>query len=322
MRAVISTRYGNAGLKKVNLKKPTPKENEVLIKTKATTVTTGDWRIQTLSMPRGFKIIARILFGIRGPRKRVLGTRLSGEVEAVGKSVTKFKPGDSVIAIDVNGFGCHAEYKCEDENGLIALKPPKLSFEEAAAFSFGGITALYFLRDVGRISPGERILINGASGSVGAAAVQLAKSFGAEVTAVCSSAHESFVRSLGATQTIDYMKTDVTKNGETYDLILDTVGNLTFSKCKDLLTPGGRLLSISASLGELIKLPWINLTNSKKERAGVVHENLELLESLLVKMKRGEFKSVIDKTFPIERIDEAYSYVSKRHKKGDVVITV
>lgn len=217
-----------------------PRDNEVLIKTYATTVTSGDWRARSLNVPVGFGLIARLFFGVSKPRQPVLGTEPAGEIESIGKDVSKFKVGDQVFAFGGAGMGCHAEYKCMPEDGTVALKPTNLTYEEAAALSFGGTTALDFFRR-GRLQSGERVLVNGASGGVGTAAVQLAKHFGAHVTGVCSTANVELVRSLGAIHVIDYTKEDFTDSGGTYDIIVDTVGTAPFSRSKDSLKEGGRL---------------------------------------------------------------------------------
>ena len=230
MKAIVYERYGPPEvlqLKEVD--KPTPQDNEVLIKTYATTVTSGDWRVRSLNVPAGFGLIMRLVFGVSRPKQPILGSELAGVIESVGKDVRKFKVGDPVFAFSDAAMGCYAEYKCMAEDGAVVPKPSSLTFEEAAALSFGGTTALDFLRR-GNLQSGERVLINGASGSVGTAAVQLAKHFGAIVTGVCSNANVELVRSLGASYVIDYTQEDFTQNGETYDVIVDTVGTAPFSR--------------------------------------------------------------------------------------------
>ncbi len=235
MKAAVYERYGPPDVVELKeVEKPTPKDNEVLIKIHATTVTSGDWRARSLVMPAGFGLMGRLVFGVTKPRQPILGTELAGEIEAVGKDVSRFKVGDQVFAFSGAGMGCHAEYKCMPEDGAVALKPPNLTYDEAAAISFGGTTALDFFRR-GRLQGGERVLVNGASGGVGTAAVQLARHFGADVTGVCSTANLELVRSLGATQVIDYTREDFTRNGETYDVIVDTVGTAPFSRSKNSL---------------------------------------------------------------------------------------
>lgn len=228
MKAIVYERYGPPEVLQLKeVEKPAPKNNEVIINTHAATVTSGDWRVRSLNVPFGFGLIMRLVFGISRPKQPILGSELAGVVETVGKDVSKFKVGDPVFAFSDAAMGCHAEYKCMAEDGAVVPKPSSLTFEEAAALSFGGTTALDFLRRA-KLQSGERVLVNGASGAVGTAAVQLAKYFGAIVTGVCSTANVELVRSLGATHVIDYTQQDFTRNGETYDVIVDTVGTAPF----------------------------------------------------------------------------------------------
>lgn len=238
MRAMVYEKYGPPEVLHLKeLEKPTPKDNEVLIRVVATTVTSGDWRVRSLNVPLGFGFISRLVFGFSRPRQTVLGTELAGEIESVGKDVKQFKVGDQVFAFNDTRMGCYVDYKCMPADGAVALKPPKLTYGEAAALSFGGTTALDFFRRA-KLQSGESVLINGASGGVGTAAVQLARHFGADVTAVCSSANVEWVKSLGASHVIDYSREDFTQNGKTYDVILDTVGTAPFSRSKDSLKAG------------------------------------------------------------------------------------
>jgi len=228
MQAVVYHRYRPPGVVTLSdVPKPVPAPNEVLIRIHATTVSTGDWRARSLQMPPGFGLLGRLVFGLLGPRQPILGTELSGIIEAVGSSVTKFKAGDEVFAFPGEAYGCHAEYRTMGEDGPIALKPASLSHPEAASLSFGGITALGFLRDKGGIKSGDKVLVVGASGAVGSAAVQLARHFGATVTGVCSAGNSELVRSLGAVRVIDYRTVDFATSGETWDIILDTTGTVT-----------------------------------------------------------------------------------------------
>jgi NADPH:quinone reductase-like Zn-dependent oxidoreductase len=322
MKAIVYERYGPPDvLEMKEVAKPTPKNNEVLIKTHATTVTSGDWRARSLDMPVGFGPIARLVFGVLRPRQPILGTELAGEVESVGRDVSKFKVGDQVFAFGGAGMGCYVEYKCMPEDGAVALKPANLTYDEAAAMSFGGTTALHFFRR-GKLQRGERVLVNGASGGVGTAAVQLAKHFGAEVTGVCSAANVELVRSLGANHVIDYTKDDFTENGETYDVIVDTVGTAPFSRSKGSLRERGRLLLVLGGLPDMLQSPWASMTSSKKVIAGPAPGRAEDLRFLAELAKAGEFKPVIDRRYPFERIAEAHRYVDKGHKKGNVVITL
>lgn len=318
MKAIVYERYGSPDvLQMKDIKKPTPKSNEVLIKIYATTVTSGDWRVRSLNVPSGFGLITRLVFGISKPRQPVLGTELSGVVESIGDAVRKFKIGDQVFAFSDTSMGCHAEYKCMPENGMVALKPARLSFDEAAALSFGGTTALDFLRRA-KLQSGEKILINGASGGVGTAVVQLASYFGADVTGVCSTANQDLVASLGANHVFDYTKEDFTKNGKTYDVIVDTVGNAPFSRAKDSLTYNGRLLMVVAGLPDMLGIPWASITTSKKIIAGPVALRLEDLHFLAELAETGQFKPVMDRCYPFEQFVEAHRYVDTGRKKGNV----
>lgn len=322
MKAIVYERYGSPEVLELKeVAKPTPKDNEVLIKTYATTVTTGDWRVRSLNVPVGFGLISRLVFGVLRPRQPILGTELAGEIESVGKDVSKFKVGDQVFAFSGAGMGCHAEYKYMPEDGAVALKPANLTYDEAAAISFGGTTALNFFRR-GRLQSGETVLINGASGGVGTAAVQLAKHFGANVTGVCSTANVELVRSLGANHVIDYTKEDFTRNGETYDVIVDIAGTAPFSRSKGSLKERGRLLLVLGGLPDLLQIPWIALTSSKRVIAGPAAERAEDLRFLAKLAEAGEFKPVIDRRYPFEQIVEAHRYVDTGHKKGNVVITL
>lgn len=322
MKAAISTGYGLDDLEIIELEKPIPKKNEVLIRVHASTVTTGDWRVKTMSIPSGFGLIAKLIFGFSKPRKPiVLGTELSGVIESIGSEIKKFKTGDPVLAITGAKFGAYAEYICLPETATIALKPENLSFEEAVSLPFGGVTALVFLRERGKILPGEKVLVYGASGSVGIAAVQLAKHLGGEVTGVCSTANLNLVKKMGAANVIDYTKEDFKKNGQLYDLIVDTVGSLDLSNCQQSLTVKGRLLLVSASLWQLLKTAWVNQFNAKKiVTGGPVMITQDLMDGLLGLVSLGKLMPMIDRVYPLGQIREAFSYVSKRHKKGNVVV--
>ncbi len=322
MKAIVYERYGPPDVLQLKeVEKPTPKDNEVLIKTHATTVTSGDWRVRSLNVPAGFGLIMRLVFGVSRPKQPILGTELAGVVESVGKDVRKFKVGDQVFAFSDAAMGCHAEYKCMPEDGAVALKPANLTYDEAAALSFGGTTALDFFRR-GKLQSGERVLVNGASGGVGTAAVQLAKHFGADVTGVCSTANMELVRSLGASHVIDYTQEDFTQNGETYDVIVDTVGTAPFSRSKASLKEGGRLLMVLAGLPDMLQIPWVSMTSSKKVIAGPAARRAEDLRFLAGLAEAGEFKPVIDRRYPFEQIAEAHRYVDTGRKKGNVIITL
>ncbi len=250
-----------------------------------------------------------------------MGTELAGVVESVGKGVSKFKVGDQVFAYSGAGMGCHAEYKCMPEDGAVALKPANLTYSEAAAISFGGTTALEFFRR-GKLQSGEKVLVNGASGGVGTAAVQLAKHFGAEVTGVCSTANVDLVKSLGANHVIDYTKVDFTEKGETYDVIVDTVGTAPFSRIKGSLREKGRLLLVLGRLPDLLQIPWVSMTSSKRVIGGPVAGRAADLRFLAKLAEQGEFKPVIDRSYPFEQIAEAHRYVDTGRKKGNVIITL
>jgi len=322
MKAILYQRYGPPDVLELKeIDKPSPKENEVLIRIHATTVTSGDWRARSLEVPAGFKFLSRLFFGLRKPKRQILGTELAGKIEEIGKSVRGFEVGDRVFAYPGASMGCYAEYKCMPEDGPLARIPPNLSYDEAAALSFGGATALDFFRR-GKLQSGERVLINGASGGVGTAAVQLAKHFGAEVTAVCSGANAELVRSLGAAHAIDYTKEDFTKNGKTYDVIVDTVGTAPFSRSRNSLKEGGRLLLVLGNLSDLLQVPWISMTSNKKVIAGPASERPDDLRLLAELAQAGKFRAVIDRRYRLEQIVEAHRYIDTGRKRGNVVITL
>ena len=322
MKAVVYEKYGPPEVLQLKeVEKPTPKNNEVLVKIYATTVTSGDWRVRSLNVPVGFGLIMRLVFGVFRPKQPILGTELAGVVASVGKEVRQFKVGDQVFAFSDASMGCHAEYKCMPEHGAMALKPANLTYEEAAALSFGGTTALDFFRR-GKLQRGEKVLVNGASGGVGTAAVQLAKHFGADVTGVCSTANMDLVRSMGASHVIDYTQEDFTQSGEAYDVIIDTVGTAPFSRSKVSLKEGGRLLMVLAGLPDMLQIPWVSMTSSKKIIGGPATGRAEDLRLLAGLAEAGKFKPVIDRRYPFEKIAEAHSYVDTGRKKGNVTITL
>lgn len=301
MKAIICTKYGPPNVLQLqNIEKPKPKKNEVLVKIHATSVSTGDCRIRGFNSPLLFWIPMRIILGFRKPRKPILGVELSGEIEDIGTDVTQFKKGDQVFALTELNLGGYAEYTCVHESGLIALKPTNVTYEEAAVIPFGGTSALHFLRK-GQIKKGQRVLIYGASGSVGTAAIQLAKYFGATVTAICSSSNFDLVTTLGADNVIDYMKEDFTKQGEHYDIIFDAVGKYKKSLCTDALMPNGKYVSVNGMMAKVSK------------------EDMNLLKQLA---ETEKLKPVIDRTYRLEEIAEAHIYVEKGHKKGNVSITL
>lgn len=320
MKAVVYARYGSPDVLQLQeLPRPTPKDNEILIKVHATTVTAADRRVRSLDVPTGFGLISRLVFGITRPRQPILGTELAGEVVAVGKNASKFRLGDQVFASSGAAMGCYVEYKCMPVDGPVAPKPPNLTYAEAAALSFGGTTALAFFRR-GKLQEGERVLVNGASGAVGTAAVQLARHFGAHVTAVCSTANVGLVQSLGADQVIDYTKADFAQSGATYDVIIDTVGTAPFGRSKRALKDGARLLLVAAGLPDMLPIPWVALTSSKRIIAGPVTERAEDLGFLAGLAETGAFRPVIDRCYPLEQIAAAHRYVDTGRKRGNVVI--
>ncbi|HEV7718294.1 MAG TPA: NAD(P)-dependent alcohol dehydrogenase [Arsenicitalea sp.] len=320
MKAIVYHRYGPPDVVALaEVPKPTPKPNEVLVRILATTVTSGDWRARSLEMPAGFGLLGRLVFGIFAPRRPILGTELAGIVESTGRAVTRFKPGDEVFAFPSGSFGSHAEYRTMPEDGMIALKPSNLSFEEAAALPFGGTTAIDFLRRAG-IRRGDNVLIVGASGSVGSAAVQISKHFGAMVTGVSSAANADLVRSLGADAVVDYSKEDFTRNGESYDIILDTTGSAPFSRVEPVLKAGGRLAAVLATLS--LNPPRPSRASGKKIIAGVAALRPDDMQTLAKLAQAGEFRPVIDRSYPLEQAAKAHAYVDSGRKRGNVVLTV
>ncbi|MFI5399777.1 MAG: NAD(P)-dependent alcohol dehydrogenase [SAR324 cluster bacterium] len=322
MKAIVYQRYGPPDVVELQeVAKPAPKDDEVLIEVRATTVTSGDARMRALRVPAGMGLFARLAVGVSGPRRRILGAELSGVVAAAGKNVTRFEVGAPVFGFTGTRLGCHVEYRAIPENGLLASKPANLTFEQAAAMCFGGTTALDFFRR-GKLQRGEKLLVNGASGSVGSAAVQLAKHFGAHVTGVCSAANLDLVRSLGADAVIDYTREDFTRNGETYDLIMDNAGTAPFARSRGSLNPGGRLLAVLGGVSDMLIAPWVNATTGKRIVPGVSSPRAEDVRLLAELAETGKYRPVIDRMYPLERIAEAHAYVDEGHKKGNVVITV
>lgn len=319
MKAVVYSKYGSPDVLELrDVEKPTPKDNEVLIKIYATSVTAGDIR-----MRKADPFAVRFFNGLLRPKKTcILGNELAGVIEAVGKDVRLFKKGDKVFGQAGLTLGSYAEYICLAENGTIALMPTNLTFEEAGSIAFGGDTSFHFLKTA-NIRSGQKVLIYGASGSLGTAAVQLAKYFGAEVTGLCSSSNIELVKSLGADKVIDYTKEDFTKNGQAYDIIYDTIGKSPFAGCvKSLKSNGIYLRAVHMKLSPIVQGLWTSVTSSKKVIGGLATERKENLLFIRDLIEKGKLKPVIDRCYTVEQIVEAHRYVEKGHKKGNVVITV
>jgi NADPH:quinone reductase-like Zn-dependent oxidoreductase len=322
MRAIVATGYGSADvLQLAEVEKPRPKANEILVRVRASTVTAGDIRMRSFNVPPLLWLPARLTLGWSKPRQPIYGMELAGDVEAVGKDVRRFKVGDQVFASTLqHQFGAHAEYKCLPEDGAVAVKPRQLSYAEAATLAIGAHTALYFLR-AGKVQPGQKALINGASGSVGTFAVQLAKNFGAHVTGVCSTRNVALVQSLGADQVIDYTQVDWTSTGETYDIIFDAVGTTTFAHCNHALKPNGYYLH-TVLAGAALQGRWYALTTGKHVVGGTAAPRSEALAFLAELGETGRLKPVIDRSYALEEIADAHRYVETGRKQGNVVITV
>ena len=322
MKAIICTKYGSPDVLQLkDVEKPTPNDNEVIISIYAASVTVGDCEIRRFDMPLWLWLPARIGFGLRGPRKKILGQDLAGEIESVGKNVKRFKKGDQIFARTGFSLGAYAENICLSEEGLISIKPTNINFEEAATVPMGGLTALYYLRK-GNIQRGHKILINGASGSIGTLAVQISKYFGAEVTGVCSTRNLDMVRSIGADHVIDYTKEDFTKSSETYDIIFDVVGKSSFSHSLKSLKKNGYYLLANPGLSQIIRGRLTSIRSSTKVIAGTLNEKIEDLIFLKDLIEANKIKTVIDRRYSLEQTSEAHRYVEKGHKKGNVVITI
>jgi NADPH:quinone reductase-like Zn-dependent oxidoreductase len=323
MQAIAYSRYGSPEvLGTVTLPRPDPKPGEVLVRIRATTVTAGDYRARSLDMPPGFGLVGRLVFGLLRPRRQVLGAEFSGVVEAVGSEVTRFAPGDRVFAYPGAGFGGYAEYAVIAETGAIAPMPADLDFDEAAAIPFGGATALNFLRDKAGIKPGDKVLVIGASGSVGSAAVQVAKALGGHVTATASAAKLDMVRDLGADHVIDHSVENPAAAQSAYDIILDTSGTATYPKYGSSLKPGGRLLLVSANLWQHIGTLFARKSGGRKASGGYAPERAEDLHFLADLAAKGQFTPYIDKRFALTEAVQAHRYYENPARKGNVVITI
>lgn len=322
MKAAILTGYGPPDVLQLReIAKPIPKDNEVLIKVHAATVTAGDCEIRSLKFPIWLSIPIRLMLSSRKPENRILGQELSGEIEAVGKDVTSFKKGDQIFAAAGLHFGGYAEYVCLPSAGVMAIKPANMTYDEATAVPTGGIEALHFLRQA-TIQQGEQVLIYGSGGGIGTISVQLAKHFGATVTAVDSTGKLDMLRSIGADHVIDYTQEDFTKNHNSYDVILDVVGKSSFSKSIQALRENGRYLIANPHLSYMIQGLWLSRRSSKKVIIGPANQTIEDLIVLKELIEAGKIKTVIDRRYPLEQIVEAHRYVDSGQKAGNVVITM
>ena len=327
MKAIVWTEYGPPDVLQLKeVEKPAPKEDEVLVRIFATTVTAGDCEMRSLSGALWYRLPLRIYVGLKKPtRITILGMELAGEIESAGKDVKLFKEGDQVFAATgMVGMGACAEYIClpeEPEEGALAIKPANMTYDEAAAVPVGGLEALHFLRQ-GNIQSGQRVLINGAGGTIGTFAVQLAKNFGAEVTGVDSTGKLDMLRSIGADQVVDYTQEDFTKSGETYDFVLDVVGKSSFSGSIRSLKQNGIYLIANPGLSQMVRGRWTSMTTTKKVIFGAASPKTEDLLFLKELIEAGKIKSVIDRRYPLEQTAEAHRHVEKGHKKGNVVITL
>jgi NADPH:quinone reductase-like Zn-dependent oxidoreductase len=328
MKAIVFTEYGSPDVLKLKeVEKPTPKDNEILIRIHATPVNIGDlWARnfraispRTFSMPAPLWLPARLVMGFSKPKKQILGSEFAGEIEAVGQAVTRFKVGDPVFGYRGMNLGANAEYLCMPEAGLVALKPANASYEEAAAIPYGALTALNLLRKV-NIQPGQKVLINGASGGIGSGAVQLAKYYGAEVTGVCGTPRLDMVKALGADYVIDYTQEDFTRNGETYDLIFDIQGKRSFAECKRALKPDGKLLYASFKMKQLFQMLWTSRFGGQKVICALSGETQADLLFVKELIESGKLKTVIDRCYPMEQAADAHRYMESGHKQGSVII--
>jgi len=330
MKAIVYTEYGSPDVLRIKeTAKPASKDNEVLIRVHATSVNFGDLIARNFkaisprefNMPFLFWLLTKISFGLNQPKITILGNEFAGEVEAVGKAVTRFKPGDQVFGYPGQSFGAYAEYFCMPEDGVLAIKPGNMTYEEATVVPYGAIMALNLLRKV-NVQPGQKVLINGASGGIGAAAVQIAKHFGADVTGVCGTPRLEFVKSLGADRVIDYTQEDFTQNGETYDLIFDILGKASFASCKNSLKPNGVHLFSSFKMKQLFQMLWTSMTGGRKVICAIAPGSIEDLISVRELIEAGKIKAIIDRCYPLEQTAEAHRYVEEGYKKGNVVITM
>jgi len=331
MKAIVCTKYGPPDVLQLKeVENPAPKDHEMLVRVHATSVNYGDLVARNFrdisprefNMPLLFWLFAKLFFGFRKPKITILGGEFAGEIEAVGKDVQSFQPGDPVFGYLGQSMGAYAEYLCMPEDGCVTVKPADMSYEEAATVPYGAIMAWGLLRKA-NLQPGQKVLIHGASGAIGSAAVQLAKShFRAEVTGICSTPRLELVKSLGADTVIDYTQEDFTQRSETYDLIFDVLGKGSFARCKRALKPNGRYLFVSFKTKQLFQMLWTSIVGSKKVICALAPGSTEDLLAVKELIEAGKIKSVIDKCFPLAQTAEAHHYVENGHKKGNVVITV
>ena len=330
MKAIVYTEYGQPDVLQLrDVEKPTPKDNEILVRIRATPVKFRDLMARNISKvtPREFTmpfllwLPTRIMFGFSRPKRQILGNEFAGDVEAVGKAVTRFKAGDPVFGFRGPSFGAYAEYLCMPEEGLVAAKPANMTYEEAAAVPGGALTALSLLRKA-NLQQGQKVLINGASGGIGSRAVQLARYFGAEVTGVCGTPRLAFVKALGANKVVDYTREDFTQRGETYDLIFDVPGKASFARCKRALKPNGRLFYVSFKMKQLGQMLWTSLTGGKKVVCTLSSEKRADLDLIKGLVEAGQLKTIIDRCYPLEQAAQAHRYVENGQKTGTVVLVV
>lgn len=319
MKAVVFSEYGSSDVFKLDdISKPIPKQDEILIRIKATAVNSGEVRLR-----KADPFAVRLFFGLFKPKTKILGCVFSGVIESIGSGVHRFKVGDEVFGHTNMSFGTYAAYKCVSENSSLAIKPTVISHQEAAVIPFGGTTALHFLKKAS-IQQGQKVLVFGASGAVGTAAVQLAKHFGANVTGVCSTSNVDLVKSLGADRVIDYTKEDFTKNGETYDVIFDSVNKMSISDSLQSLKIYGTLILGASGFSEMLQGIWVSISSSKKIKVltGIVSHTADDINFLKTLIESSQLKPVIDRTYSLEQMVEAHTYVEKGHKKGNVAIVV
>lgn len=320
MKTAVQTAYGKPDVVVIrDTPRPVPKDNEVLVKVMATTVTSGDSRMRAFRIPAAFWLPARLFMGITKPRRQVLGCEFAGEIASVGAAVTRFRPGDKVFGMHL--MNTHAEYKAVPDNAAVLLLPPGLDYAEAAALPFGALTALFFLRQAG-IVPGSQVLINGASGAVGAYAIQIARHLGAQVTAVCSGGNAELARSLGSSATVDYGSADFSAGEERYDVIMDTVDTVSVAQFERATGRDGVLLAVDAGGGMLLRAAWRKLTGGRRIVTGVATEKLADLETISQLVEAGHVRPVIDSIVPFADIVSAHARVDSGRKRGAVVVEV